>query len=147
MINYAKHDEEFHAVFKLLSGDEVLGKTILTEDNGETLAFVQDPVCVEIFNKDMKDENKVMRGMAFNKWMQLAEEEFYIIREKDIIAVASMNKDVMIMYKAFITGSEISEERVENVSDYFVEGEEVKVKVLEVDRQGKIRLTMKGLED
>ena len=31
--------------------------------------------------------------------------------------------------------------------DYFVEGEEVKVKVLEVDRQGKIRLTMKGLED
>ena len=111
MINYAKHDEEFHAVFKLLSGDEVLGKTILTEDNGETLAFVQDPVCVEIFNKDMKDENKVMRGMAFNKWMQLAEEEFYIIREKDIIAVASMNKDVMIMYNAFITGTEISEER------------------------------------
>ena len=43
--------------------------------------------------------------------------------------------------------SEISDERVENVSDYFVEGEEVKVKVLEVDKQGKIRLTMKGLED
>ena len=43
--------------------------------------------------------------------------------------------------------SEISEERVENVSDYFVEGEEVKVKVLEVDRQGKIRLTMKGIEN
>jgi len=36
--------------------------------------------------------------------------------------------------------------RVEKVSDYFVEGEEVKVKVLEVDRQGKIRLTMKGLD-
>ena len=43
--------------------------------------------------------------------------------------------------------SEISEEHVKNVSDYFVEGEEVKVKVLDVDRQGKIRLTMKGLED
>ena len=43
--------------------------------------------------------------------------------------------------------SEISEERVENVSDFFVEGEEVRVKVLEIDRQGKIRLTMKGLED
>ena len=43
--------------------------------------------------------------------------------------------------------SEISEERVEKVSDYFVEGEEVKVKVLEIDKQGKIRLTMKGLDD
>ena len=43
--------------------------------------------------------------------------------------------------------SEISEERVEDISSFFVEGEEVKVKVLEVDKQGKIRLTMKGLED
>jgi len=43
--------------------------------------------------------------------------------------------------------SEISEERVEKVTDHVKEGEEVKVKVLEVDRQGKIRLTMKGLED
>jgi len=43
--------------------------------------------------------------------------------------------------------SEIAEERVEKVTDHVKEGEEVKVKVLEVDRQGKIRLTMKGLED
>ena len=43
--------------------------------------------------------------------------------------------------------SEVSEERIENISDYFTEGEEVKVKVLEVDRQGKIRLTMKGVEE
>jgi|TARA_B110000914_G_scaffold226430_1_gene251377 polyribonucleotide nucleotidyltransferase len=43
--------------------------------------------------------------------------------------------------------SEIAEERVEKVTDHVKEGEEVRVKVLEVDRQGKIRLTMKGLED
>ena len=43
--------------------------------------------------------------------------------------------------------SEIAEERVEKVTDHLKEGEEVKVKVLEVDRQGKIRLTMKGIEE
>ena len=43
--------------------------------------------------------------------------------------------------------SEISEERVENVTDHLTEGDEIKVKVLEVDRQGKIRLTMKGVEE
>ena len=43
--------------------------------------------------------------------------------------------------------SEISEERVEKVTDHLTEGDEIQVKVLEVDRQGKIRLTMKGLED
>ena len=40
--------------------------------------------------------------------------------------------------------SQISEERVENVSDFLKEGQVVKVKVLDVDR-GRIKLSMKAL--
>ena len=43
--------------------------------------------------------------------------------------------------------SQICEERVENVSDKLSEGDLVKVKVLEIDRQGRIRLSMKAVED
>ncbi|MGB1292741.1 MAG: S1 RNA-binding domain-containing protein, partial [Pseudoalteromonas sp.] len=39
--------------------------------------------------------------------------------------------------------SQISTERVNNVSDHLSEGQEVKVKVLEVDRQGRVRLSIK----
>ena len=39
--------------------------------------------------------------------------------------------------------SQICEERVENVSDKLSEGQTVKVKVLEIDKQGRIRLSMK----
>ena len=39
--------------------------------------------------------------------------------------------------------SQISEERVEKVTDYLKEGQEVAVKVLEIDRQGRVRLSMK----
>ncbi|MFZ9709202.1 MAG: polyribonucleotide nucleotidyltransferase [Steroidobacteraceae bacterium] len=42
--------------------------------------------------------------------------------------------------------SQISNERVERVSDKLKEGDVVKVKVLEVDRQGRVRLSMKDLE-
>ncbi|MEF2146928.1 polyribonucleotide nucleotidyltransferase [Aquilutibacter rugosus] len=42
--------------------------------------------------------------------------------------------------------SQISNERVEKVSDKLKEGDIVKVKVLEVDKQGRIRLSMKDLE-
>jgi polyribonucleotide nucleotidyltransferase len=42
--------------------------------------------------------------------------------------------------------SQISEERVEKVSDKLSEGDIVKVKVLEVDRQGRVRLSMRDLE-
>ncbi|MBI2799397.1 MAG: polyribonucleotide nucleotidyltransferase [Gammaproteobacteria bacterium] len=42
--------------------------------------------------------------------------------------------------------SQISNERVENVSDKLREGDTVKVKVLEVDKQGRIRLSMKAVD-
>jgi len=42
--------------------------------------------------------------------------------------------------------SQICKERVEKVSDKLAEGQMVKVKVLEIDRQGKIRLSMKEVE-
>ncbi|MHB8911234.1 MAG: polyribonucleotide nucleotidyltransferase, partial [Lysobacter sp.] len=43
--------------------------------------------------------------------------------------------------------SQISNERVEKVSDKLKEGDLVKVKVLEVDKQGRIRLSIKAVEE
>jgi polyribonucleotide nucleotidyltransferase len=42
--------------------------------------------------------------------------------------------------------SQISDERVEKVSDKLNEGDIIRVKVLEVDRQGRVRLSMRDLE-
>ena len=39
--------------------------------------------------------------------------------------------------------SQISQKRVENVTDVLTEGQEVQVKVLDVDRAGKVKLSMK----
>ena len=43
--------------------------------------------------------------------------------------------------------SQISNERVNNVSDELSEGDIVKVKVLEVDKQGRVRLSMKAVDE
>ncbi|URJ30659.1 polyribonucleotide nucleotidyltransferase [Candidatus Blochmannia vicinus (nom. nud.)] len=42
--------------------------------------------------------------------------------------------------------SQISEKRINKVTDYLKLGQEVLVKVLEIDRQGRIRLSMKGIK-
>ena len=43
--------------------------------------------------------------------------------------------------------SQIAEERVENVGDYLNEGQEVEVVVLDVDQRGRIKLSIKELEN
>src|SRR3546814_13494125 len=45
-----------------------------------------------------------------------------------------------------VHGSEIRNERVEKVSDVLSEGQEVKVKVLEIDNRGKVRLSMRVVD-
>jgi polyribonucleotide nucleotidyltransferase len=42
--------------------------------------------------------------------------------------------------------SQISNERVERVSDKLAEGDVIRVKVLEVDRQGRVRLSMRDVD-
>ena len=105
MINYTKKDQDFHGIFKLVSGEEVLAKAVITEDNGECLVFLQDPVCIHAITKEIND-TKVMRGMGFTKWMPMSDEDFFILRDRDIITMGTMSKPVMLMYEAFIIGDD-----------------------------------------
>ena len=105
MINYAKHDEEFHGIFKLVSGEEILAKAVMTEDRGESLIFMSEPVSVLPITKDV-GEQKILRGMGFSKWIPMSDEEFFILREKDIMTMATMSRPVKLMYDAYIIGED-----------------------------------------
>ena len=90
------------------------------------------------------------RELAIEKIKEItAEPEINKIYTGTVASIVDFGAFVTIMpgRDGLVHVSEIAEERVEKVSDYFVEGEEVQVKVLDVDRQGKIKLTMKGLDD
>ena len=93
MISYAKHEEEFHGVIKLVSGEEILGKAVLTDDHGESLCFIQNPVAVQMIERDLEG-NRLGRGIGFSRWMQLSDEDFYVIREKDILTISACLKSV-----------------------------------------------------
>ena len=103
MINYAKHDEEFYGIFKLTNGEEVLSKALLADDEGETIIFLTNPVTLEIFTRET-DDGKVAKGMGFSHWMQLSDEDFFIIREKDVVSLATMSRETIIMYEQYING-------------------------------------------
>ena len=103
MINFIKHEEEFYGIFKLVSGDEVLAKAVITKDHQESLVFLQDPLCVEIVTNPIS-ETKVARGMGFIKWQQLSDEDFYVIREKDILTISAMSKECIFMYESYLKG-------------------------------------------
>lgn len=101
MINYIRHDEEFHSSIKLVSGEEIICKCIVTEDDGISIVYIQDPVCVLMTRKDLGN-GKIAQSIGFEKWMRFSDEDFYIIPESSIISIAPISKQMQMYYTMHI---------------------------------------------
>ncbi len=88
-------------------------------------------------------------GQAAKKMIEdiVAEVEVGKIYEGKVVKIMDFGAFVRILGNTdgLVHISQIANERVEKVADRLSEGDVVKVKVLEVDRNGKIRLSMKAL--
>ena len=100
MINYIRHDHEFHGVAKLSSGEEVMGVMMAMKQDGQTLIFVQDPATPK--EAPMKRGDEVGLAIGLVKWMMWSDEEFFILQEGDIISIAPMSFAATSMYKLWL---------------------------------------------
>lgn len=126
---------------------DVIGKggaTIrsLTEETGTSID-IDDDGTVKIAAVDSNAAKNVMGRIE----EIVAEVEAGAIYKGKVTRLADFGAFVAIVgnKEGLVHISQIAEERVEKVSDYLQVGQEVNVKVVEIDRQGRIRLTMKDL--
>nr|WP_283107230.1 polyribonucleotide nucleotidyltransferase [Shewanella marinintestina] len=124
---------------------DVIGKggaTIraLTEETGTTIELDDDgTVKIASSNGDATKE-------AIRRIEEItAEVEVGTVYNGKVVRIVDFGAFVTILpgKDGLVHISQIAEERVANVSDYLEVGQEVKVKVMEVDRQGRVRLSMK----
>ena len=126
---------------------DVIGKggaTIraITEETGTTID-ISDDGTIKIASSDQaaarEAREKVERLTADVEVGQIYEGKVAKLMDFGAFVTILPGKDGLVHV------SQICEERVENVSDKLSEGEIVKVKVLEIDKQGRIRLSMKAV--
>jgi len=127
---------------------DVIGKggaTIrsITEETGATIDLTDDGT-VKIFSADKSASEKARERIE----LITADVEVGSIYEGKVAKLMDFGAFVTILpgKDGLVHISQISDERVEKVSDKLSEGDVVKVKVLEVDKQGRIRLSMKAVE-
>ncbi len=124
---------------------DVIGKggaTIraLTEETGTTIE-IEDDGTVKI-----AATNGESARAAIARVEQLtAELEVGTIYSGKVVRIVDFGAFVNVLpgKDGLVHISQISEERVNNVADHLKVGDEVQVKVLEVDRQGRVRLSIK----
>ncbi|NIR32095.1 MAG: polyribonucleotide nucleotidyltransferase [Gammaproteobacteria bacterium] len=126
---------------------DVIGKggtTIraLTEETGTTIDIADDGM-VKIASVDNAAAQEARRRIE----QITADVEVGQVYEGRVARLMDFGAFVNILpgKDGLVHISQISDERVENVSDKLKEGDRVRVKVLEVDKQGRIRLSMKAV--
>ena len=122
------------------------GSTIrqLTEETGATID-IQDDGTVTIASVDKAAGEEAKRRVE----QITADVEVGKIYEGKVVKLMDFGAFVSILpgRDGLVHISQISNERVENVSDKLREGDTVRVKVLEIDRQGRVRLSMKAVAE
>jgi polyribonucleotide nucleotidyltransferase len=127
---------------------EVIGKggaTIrsITEQTGASVDLTDDGI-VKVASVDKAAGEEARRLIE----EITAEVEVGKVYEGKVVRLMDFGAFVTILpgKDGLVHISQISDERVDKVSDRLNEGDVVKVKVLEIDRQGRVRLSMKEAE-
>ena len=115
----------------------------ITEETGTTIDIENDGT-VKIASVDGVSGREAQRRIE----LITAEVEVGRIYEGKVARLMDFGAFVTILpgKDGLVHISQISEERVERVSDKLKEGDLVRVKVLEVDRQGRVRLSMRNVD-
>nr|WP_296748785.1 polyribonucleotide nucleotidyltransferase [Thioalkalivibrio sp.] len=127
---------------------DVIGKggatiRMLTEETGTSID-ISDDGSVKIASTDQAAGEEAKRRIE----ELTADVEVGRIYSGRVVKIMDFGAFVAILpgRDGLVHISQISNDRVENVSDFLTEGDTVTVKVLEVDKQGRIRLSMKAIE-
>jgi polyribonucleotide nucleotidyltransferase len=127
---------------------EVIGKggaviRAITEETGTTIDIDNDGT-VKIASVNGAAGREAQRRIE----LITAEVEVGRVYEGKVVRLMDFGAFVTILpgKDGLVHISQISDERVERVSDKLKEGDVIRVKVLEVDRQGRIRLSMRNVD-
>jgi polyribonucleotide nucleotidyltransferase len=126
---------------------DVIGKggaviRALTEETGTTIDIDDDgTIKIGCVNAEAGEEAKKRIELITAEVEVGQVYEGTVLKLLDIGAIVSLlpGKDGLVHI------SQIAHQRVNNVADFLKEGQQVKVKVLEVDDRGRVRLSMKAL--
>lgn len=126
---------------------EVIGKggaviRSLTEETNTTIDITDDGV-IKIAAVSAADSQEAQRRIN----EITAEVELNQIYQGVVVKIADFGAFVEVLpgRQGLLHISQITNERVNDVRDYLTEGQNLRVKVIEIDRQGRVRLSMKDL--
>ena len=89
--------DEFYAIIKLVSGEEILSLVFVDENDGDPVLVLQNPVTMKTYNNQHGTYLKV------KPWMELSDDDFFIVKLDRIITITeTKDKRILDIYNNYI---------------------------------------------
>ena len=92
-------EEEFCAVIKLISGEEIFSLVTPSEENGRILLILHNPVTIQTIVM----RNMGMQGYKIDPWIRFADDDVFLLDMDKIVTLREVNdEEILDMYNKFI---------------------------------------------
>ena len=89
--------EEFYAIIKLVSGEEILSLVLIDDNDGDPVLVLQNPVTMKTYNNQHGIYLKV------KPWMEMSDDDFFIVKLDRIITMTeTQDKRILDIYNNYI---------------------------------------------
>lgn len=113
-------EEEFYAIIKLISGEEIFSLVSIDENDGDSIVIMQSPVTMKSFNHHGTSLMKI------KPWIELSTDDIFVIK-----------------YDRIITMTETKDQRIINVYNRYLSDEEDDVNPLDNKLTSKVNISEK----
>ena len=84
--------EEFHAVIKLVTGEEIFALVSVDENDGDPILLLMNPVVMKVMR------NHVGQYVKVKPWMEIPSDQMYVIKYDKIITMTEVTEKKMITF-------------------------------------------------
>ena len=96
-------EEDFYAVIKLISGEEIFSIVCPSEEEGRTMLILNNPVVIEIIV--MKQIG--MQGYKIDPWLKFADDDTFLLDMDKVITISEVrDEEIITMYHKFLKQQE-----------------------------------------
>jgi len=89
--------EEFYAIIKLVSGEEILSLVMVDENDGDPVIVLQNPVTMKAFH------NQHGMHLKVKPWIEMSDDDFFMIKLDKIITMTETKDERLInVYNSYI---------------------------------------------
>jgi len=96
-------EEDFYAVIKLISGEEIFSIVCPSEEEGRTMLILNNPVTIEVVM--MKQIG--MQGYKIDPWLKFADDDTFLLDMEKILTISEVRDEETIeMYHKYLRQQE-----------------------------------------